>query len=184
MDGAAGPRFPVKTRIDKLLYWSCGLLAASALFGIMWLTLVDVGGRKFFNRSLPGGLEMTEILMVCVIFAALPLVSWRGEHVVFDTFDRLLPAWLRRLQIRLVHVLSGASFIWLAWLMVGKAQRFASYGETTSHLQLPLHPVAWGMAALLLVTGLAHMALAMLGEAEETMVEHAAHQAEAAEAGK
>ena len=168
----------MRKRIDALLYWSCGLLAAVALFTIMCLTVVDVTGRKFFNHSLPGGLEMTEILMVCVIFAGLPLVSWRGEHVVFDTFDRVTPAWLRDAQLRFVHVLCFATFCWLGWLMVGKGQRFASYGETTSYLQLPIYPVAYGMAALLVVTGLAHLALAILGDRPETMAEHAAHHAE------
>ena len=27
--------------------------------------------------------EITEILMVIVIFGAMPMVSWRSEHVVF-----------------------------------------------------------------------------------------------------
>ena len=171
----------MKTRIDKLLYWSCGLLAALALFGIMWLTLVDVTGRKFLNNSVPGGLELTEILMVCVIFAGLPLVSWRGEHVVFDTFDRFIPAWLTRIQIRLVHLLCAATFGWLAWLMVGKARRFADYGETTSYLLLPLYPVGYGMAVLLLVTGIVHLLLAALGERDESVVEHALHHVEETE---
>jgi TRAP-type transport system small permease protein len=171
----------MRHRIDAVLYWSCGLLAAVALFAIMWLTVVDVTGRKFFNNSLPGGLEMTEILMVCVIFAGLPLVSWRGEHVVFDTFDKLIPSGLREVQLRVVHVICFATFCWLAWVMVGKGQRFASYGETTSYLLLPLYPVAYGMAALLVVTGLAHLALAIIGDKAETMAEHAAHQAEQVE---
>jgi TRAP-type C4-dicarboxylate transport system permease small subunit len=171
----------MRSKIDKFLYWSCGLLAAAALFGIMWLTVVDVTGRKFFNNSLPGGLELTEILMVCVIFAALPLVSWRGEHVVFDTFDKLTPAWLRNVQLRFVHVVCFAVFCFLGWLMAGKAQRFGSYGETTSYLQLPLYPVGYGMAALLVVTGFAHLALAVLGDKAETMAEHAAHQVDETE---
>lgn len=174
----------MKRKIDIALYWSCGLLAGAALFGIMWLTLFDVSGRKFLNRSVPGGLELTEIMMVCVIFAALPLVSWRGEHVVFDTFDRLIPGWVRNVQIRVVHLVCTLTFGWLGWLMIGKGQRFASYGETTSYLQWPLYPVAYGMAALLAVTALTHLALAILGERVETMAEHAAHQAEAAEAMK
>lgn len=171
----------MRHKIDALLYWSCGLLAAAALFGIMWLTVVDVTGRKFFNNSVPGGLEMTEILMVCVIFAGLPLVSWRGEHVVFDTFDRMTPAWLREVQVRAVHVLCFATFCWLGWLMVGKAQRFASYGETTSYWQLPIYPVGYTMAVLLAVTGLAHLALAILGDQPETRVEHAAHHVDETE---
>ena len=73
--------------LERMLRWSAGLMAAMALFAIMWLTLVDVTGRRFFNHSVPGGLEITEILMVIVIFGALPMVSWRSEHVVFDSLD-------------------------------------------------------------------------------------------------
>ena len=74
--------------LKKLLESLCSLLAAVALFAIMWLTLVDVTGRKLLSASLPGSLELTELLMVVVIFAGLPLVSLRGEHVVFDSLDR------------------------------------------------------------------------------------------------
>ena len=62
-------------RLDLALRWTSGLMAAAALFAIMWLTLVDVSGRKFLSHSVPGGLELTEMLMVVVIFGALPLVS-------------------------------------------------------------------------------------------------------------
>jgi TRAP-type C4-dicarboxylate transport system permease small subunit len=173
----------MKKRIDRLLFWSCGALAALALFGIMWLTVVDVIGRKFFNRSVPGGLELTEIMMVCVIFAALPLVSWRGEHVVFDTLDRLIPAPVRALQIRVVHLVCALVFGWMAWLMVLKGERYASYGETTSYLLLPLYPVAWGMGLLLLLAGLVHVALAILGERDEGHAAHAVHAGEVAAGG-
>ena len=73
--------------LRRVLEALCGTLAASALFGIMWLTLVDVAGRKAISTSVPGSLELTELLMVLVIFAGLPLVSLRGEHVVFDSLD-------------------------------------------------------------------------------------------------
>ena len=153
-----------KKRIDQLLYASCGVVSALALFSIMWLTLVDVAGRKFFNHSIPGGLEITEIMLVCVIFCALPWVSWRGEHVVFDTLDSFIPQRLQRLQVRLVHVFSAVVFIGLAYLMATKAMRFASYGDTTAYLLLPLHPVAWGMSVMMCLTGIVHLLLAALGE--------------------
>jgi len=144
------------TKLDRLLRWSSGLLACCALFTIMWLTLVDVTGRKFFSQSVPGGLEMTEILMVMVIFGALPLVSLRGEHVVFDTLDPFIPRWLKNLQTRAVHLVCAGAFAFMAWLLMQRAQRFAEYGDITVHLQLPLAPVAWLMAALLLLTALVH----------------------------
>lgn len=143
--------------VDRLLQRSTGLLAAAALFAIMWLTLVDVTGRRFFSQSVPGGLEMTEILMVVVIFGALPLVSWRGEHVVFDSLDALVPPWLKRLQARVVHLVCAGVFGFLAYLMTLRADRFAEYGDTTVYLKLSIAPVAWLMAGLLLLTALVHL---------------------------
>lgn len=143
--------------LERLINWSTGLMAAMALFSIMWLTLIDVSGRKFFSNSVPGGLEMTEILMVIVIFGALPMVSWRGEHVVFDTMDGFIPDWLKGIQARIVHLICAGAFGMMAWLMTNRAERFAEYGDITVHLQLPLSPVAWLMAGLLLVTALVHL---------------------------
>jgi TRAP-type C4-dicarboxylate transport system permease small subunit len=145
------------TFLDRALRWSTGLMAAMALFTIMLLTLVDVTGRKFFNHSVPGGLEITEILMVVVIFGALPLVSWRGEHVVFDSLDPFIPAWLRRIQQRVVHLFCAVAFAWMARLMLLRADRFTEYGDITVYLQLPLAPVAWVMALFLFITALVHL---------------------------
>lgn len=142
---------------ERVLQWSTGLMAAMALFGLMWLTLVDVTGRKFFDHSVPGGLELTEILMVIVIFGALPLVSWRSEHVVFDSLDAFIPQWLKGFQARVVHLVCAGTFGFLAYLMTTRAQRFAEYGDTTVHLQLAISPVAWLMAALLLMAALVHL---------------------------
>lgn len=145
--------------MKRLLDGLCGLLAAVALFAIMVLTLVDVLGRKLASHSIPGSLELTEILMVVVIFAALPLVSLHGEHVVFDSLDHLMPPWLRRLQQALVDLACAAALGGLAWLMWDKATQMASYGDTTAQLQLPLGPFVRLMAVLCGVTALVHLLL-------------------------
>ena len=93
--------------MNKLLPKVCGLLCGSALFAIMALTFFDVAGRKLWSQSIPGSLELTELLMVVVIFAGMPLVSARGEHVVFDSLDSLLPEWLLKAQAVIVHFLSA-----------------------------------------------------------------------------
>ena len=145
--------------MKRVLDLLCGLLAALALFAIMALTLVDVVGRKFFDRSLTGSLELTEILMVVVIFAALPLVSLHGEHVVFDSLDHLMPAWLRRLQQGLVDLACAAALGALAWLMWDKARQMVGYGDTTAQLQLPMGPFVGLMALLCGLTALVHLLL-------------------------
>ena len=124
----------------------------------MALTFFDVLGRKFLSHSISGSLELTELLMVVVIFAGLPLVSARGEHVVFDSLDSMLPDWLLKMQGTVVHLLCGALMLGLAYLMWTTGQQFLENGETTAQLKLAKAPFIFGMAILCGVTGLVHFA--------------------------
>ena len=144
----------MNTLLEKL----CSVLCALALFAIMALTFFDVGGRKLLSRSITGSLELTELLMVVVIFASLPLVSKRGEHVVFDSLDSVWPAWFLRLQGVLVNLLSGSLMLGLMWLMWKTGVQFTETGETTAQLHILKAPFIYGMSALCGVTGLVHLA--------------------------
>lgn len=134
----------------------CGALAAAALFAIMWLTLVDVSGRKLLSSSVPGSLEVTELLLVLVIFAGLPLVSLHGEHVVFDSLDALLPRRVRRMQQMIVDALCALALAGIAWLMWTKAGQMSEYGDTTAQLKLPLGPFVYLMSVLCGITAVVH----------------------------
>lgn len=144
------------TPARALLAKVCGVVAGLALFAIMLLTLSDVAGRKLFSASVPGSLELTELLMVVVIFAALPLVSLAGEHVVFDSLDRWLPAGLRRAQQLVVDLLSAGALLGLAWLMWVKAGQMAGYGDTTAQLKLPVSPFVYAMSVFCMLTAVVH----------------------------
>jgi TRAP-type transport system small permease protein len=146
--------------LRKVLEHFCGALCAAALFGIMVLTFFDVGGRKLFSQSIPGSLELTELLMVVVIFAGLPLVSSRGEHVVFDSLDSVWPAWVAQLQRAAVHLLCAALMLGLAYLMWQTATDFAANGDTTAQLKIAKAPFIYAMSLLCAITGLLHLALA------------------------
>ncbi len=159
-------------RLSRLLPALCGLLAALALFGIMLLTFVDVLGRKFLSASVPGSLELTELLMVMVIFAGLPLVSLKGEHVLFDSFDRWVPAGLRRVQRALVDLLCAALLLGLAWLMWNKAGQMAGYGDITAQLKLPLPPFVYLMSVLCAITAGVHAVLALRPAADHAESGH------------
>ena len=145
--------------MKKILELACGLLAGLALFAIMALTFFDVLGRKFASNSIPGSLELTELLMVVVIFGALPLVSERGEHVEFDSLDPYLPLWLRRIQAIVVHLLCAAVLLALGRLMWRTGGQFMETGETTAQLRLLKAPFIYGMAVLCAITGVVHLAL-------------------------
>ncbi|MEO5772409.1 MAG: TRAP transporter small permease [Burkholderiaceae bacterium] len=145
--------------IKRVLEALCGTLAAAALFGIMWLTLFDVGGRKLVSSSVPGSLELTEMLMVLVVFAGLPLVSLRGEHVVFDSLDPVLERWVRRAQGFVVDLLCAAALAGVAWLMWVKAGNMMDYGDTSAQLKIPQGPFVYVMSVLCAVTAFVHLLL-------------------------
>ncbi len=152
--------------MKKLLETLCGLLAGIALFAIMALTFLDVGGRKLLSTSIPGSLEMTELLMVIVIFGALPLVSERGEHVVFDSLDPYLPEAIKKVQRALVHLLCGAALLALGWLMWQTGTDFLQSGETTAQLKILKAPFIYGMGVLCGFTGIVHLTLAFREQEE------------------
>jgi len=152
--------------MKKTLEIACGLLAAIALFAIMALTFFDVVSRKALDNSIPGSLELTELLMVVVIFAALPLVSLRGEHVTFDSLDAWTPPALRRAQQALVHLLCAAAMLALGWLMWREGGQFLATGETTAQLKILKAPFIYAMGVLCAFTGLVHLALVVKPPAE------------------
>jgi TRAP-type C4-dicarboxylate transport system permease small subunit len=126
----------------------------------MVLTFLDVSGRKMLSHSITGSLELTELLMVIVIFGALPLVSLKGEHVVFDSLDVVLPRLVRKIQQGLIHLACAALLFGLAYLMWKTGGEFAVTGETTAQLKITKAPFIQGMGVLCGLTGLVHLAKA------------------------
>lgn len=133
----------------RLGAWADGIVGAFAgimLFLLMALTAIDVVGRYLLNRPLRGSLELTEIMMSIMIFAALPLVTARGGHIAVDLADHMLPEGARRWIDRLVNTICAAGLAVLAWRMAVKAAQLERYGDVTAALAIPLYPLAWLMA--------------------------------------
>ena len=127
---------------------------------MMLLTFVDVLGRKLLDHSIPGSLEVTELLMLCVIFAGLPLTSLRGEHVIFDLLDHLLPVSMQKIQGALSNLVCAALLAGAAWMVLVRASRTLAQGDTTAQLQLPLAPFFYAAGVLLGMTAVMHLYLA------------------------
>jgi TRAP-type C4-dicarboxylate transport system permease small subunit len=140
-------------RADAVL----GIAASALLFAMMCLTFVDVVARYLFNSPIRGGFEMTELTLLVLIFAGLPLVSHGDEHVTMDFIDRMLPARAVAALVRLVHALVAAMFFFLTWQMLIKAQRIAGYGDTTDVLRIAVGPFVYFMAAMIGLTALVHV---------------------------
>ena len=145
--------------LERLLGWAAG----AALFAMMALTFADVVGRKLFDASITGSLELTELLMMVMIFAALPLASLAGTHVLFDLLDRLVPAGWARAQHALAHGLCVLLLTGAAWLTFARAARTLAQGDQTAQLGLGVAPFQYAAAVLIALTALMHAVLAWRG---------------------
>ena len=140
-------------RADAVL----GIAASVILFLMMLLTFVDVVARYLFNFPLRGGFEVTELMLLVLIFAGLPLVSHSDEHVTMDFIDRLLPDGGRLVVVRAVHGVCAAVMFFLTWQVWIKAGKIAAYGDTTDVLKITVGPFVYFMAAMILLTAIVHV---------------------------
>jgi len=142
-------------RFDRIVVPVLEYVAAAVMFCLMLLTCVDVIGRYFLNKPLWGGFELTEMLLAALIFAGLPLVTLRNEHVVVDLFDPVTPDWLFRIQHVAACAIGCVCTGYLAWRLWLRAEALDRAGETTSQLQFKLAWLTYAMAVLMALTAAA-----------------------------
>jgi TRAP-type C4-dicarboxylate transport system permease small subunit len=123
----------------------------------MVLTVVDVVGRYVLSRPVRGAVEVTELMLLVLIFAGLPLVSFADEHAVMDFVDRVLPEGARRILERVVHLACAAFTFLLAWLTWLKADRIWAYRDATDVLRIVYGPFVYFMAVTLALAGAIHL---------------------------
>jgi TRAP-type C4-dicarboxylate transport system permease small subunit len=140
-------------RADAVL----GIAASALLFGMMVLTFFDVVGRYLLNRPIRGAFEITELGLLVLIFAGLPLVSHADEHVTMDFIDRILPERIVHVWIRVMHAICAAIMFFLAWQVWIKANRIASYSDTTDVLRITIGPFVYFMSLMIGLTGIVHV---------------------------
>jgi TRAP-type C4-dicarboxylate transport system permease small subunit len=144
---------------DRAIVPILGYFAALVLFCLMMLTCVDVIGRYFFGMPVYGGFEMTEVLLAALIFAGLPLVTLRDEHITVDLLDPVVPDWLFRIQHIFACLIGFVATAYLAWRLWLRAVGMDRAGETTAQFKFKLAYLTYGMSILMLLTALALLVL-------------------------
>ncbi len=150
---AAGPDAGWERRADLIL----GVAASAILMTMMCLTFADVVARYVLHRPVPGAFEVTELLLLVLIFAGLPLVSHADEHVTMDFVDRLLGPRGRERLWRLVQGASALMMLGLTWLVWLKANRIWAYRDATDVLRIVYGPFVYFMAVMIALAALIHL---------------------------
>lgn len=128
-------------------------LASLALFVLMCMTFADVILRSAFNAPIEAATELTRLLMAVVVFAALPVISFRGHHISVDLLDPLFARFrLERLRDGLMSLACGGMLYFPSRRMIDLAERARSYGDKTEYLNIPTFYIGWFIAISSFIT--------------------------------
>jgi TRAP-type C4-dicarboxylate transport system permease small subunit len=130
------------------------VVSASVLFFLMALTCVDVFGRYLFNSPVHGGTEMTEIGLAVMVFAAMPVITWRGGHIVVDLLDRFLGSKVVKVLSLLAALVMSSSLYFLALRIFELGERSIRRGVVTEFLAMPAGYVVQYIAIMSWATAL------------------------------
>jgi TRAP-type C4-dicarboxylate transport system permease small subunit len=103
------------SRLDRIL--SAGI--GTALLGIFFLNMYQVGGRYLFGIGAVWIPDVTRFLFIWMVFLGTALMHLRGKHLVIDFIRERLPAHVRRAT---ELVISGAMLA-MACILLGVGWR-------------------------------------------------------------
>ncbi|MEO9713553.1 MAG: TRAP transporter small permease [Marinobacter alexandrii] len=112
-------------------------IASVVLLFLMVLTCIDVVGRYIFASPVHGSTELTEIGLAVMVFAAMPVVTWRGCHIVVDLLDSILGPRTVKLFALLAAFVISLSLCAVGWRIWELAERSISRNVVTEFLGLP-----------------------------------------------
>lgn len=153
---------------DRIIVPLLGGVAAIILFAMMALTCADVIGRYFLGQPVRGAFEVTEMLLACLIFTGLPLVTLKQEHVTVDVFDGLTPDWLLRIQHVIASGIACVATGYLAWRLWLRGDTMLAAGETTAQLKMTVAWLTYGMSVLMVLTAMAFFILMLRRPSRQT----------------
>lgn len=132
-------------------------LAEISLAAMVLLTIADVLGRYLLNFSIIGSVELTEMLMVAVIFPGMALTTAQGGQIAVDLITFAMGPRLRRIKSMFTISLAIASSLLFGLVTWGRAQSAQAMNDQTTMLSLPLAPMVYFMSVLLFINAFAHV---------------------------
>lgn len=148
-----------RNAVSRWLRGALTALVSIVMFAMMMVMTVDVSGRAFFNLPIKGSDEIVSFLLVFLIFASLPLVTWDRQHITVTLFDRWIRGVLERVLSVAISVVCTVIVALIAYRMWIQADLMAEGLHQTGALQWPIAPVVYAASVL---SALAAVILAML----------------------
>jgi tripartite ATP-independent transporter DctM subunit len=113
---------------------------------MMLLTVVDVSLRFFLDLPIKGAFELTEFMMILIVFLATAYAAHMKRHIVVDAVLSQLPERVQMVIDTATCFLSLVICALIAWQSAMEAYKRLLTGQTSATLYIPIHPFIWVVA--------------------------------------
>jgi TRAP-type C4-dicarboxylate transport system permease small subunit len=133
--------------------------AGTVVLGMMvLLTVADVLLRFFLNRPIRGSFEITEFMMVIVVFSAMAYTAILRGHIVIQILASRLPKRPRAILDSIADLISIGFCCLIIWQGIAQAEMTRFRNDISGVTSIPIFPFYY-----ILVFGVALMCLVFLG---------------------
>lgn len=137
------------SRLDRRLYRVervLALVSGLAVFSLMVLAVISVGGRNFFNQPLPGYVDWIETVMPLIAFMGIAFTQRDGGHIRMDMVVGALRGralYAAEIVTTLAILLLMVLMVWGSWAHFLRSFDFAApmwSRDSTMDIALPIWP--------------------------------------------
>lgn len=116
----------------------CLAMAATALLAIVSINFANVVGRYGFGSPFSWAEESMLFLMIVVVFAAVPAVTWRNQHIRIDMLSERLRPSRRSMLLLAVAIISIAIFATVSLSGLEIVLLLREFDQRSDALHLPI----------------------------------------------
>ena len=127
--------YPISRKLDRI--------ASIILFFMMLLTVADVFLRKVFNRLIMGSVEVTEFMMVGLVFFSLAQTEVLNRHVKVDLLMSRLGERTQGLIDMITQFVCFLLFGAITWSTLIYSAKMRASGEVSQDLWIPIYPFVY-----------------------------------------
>ena len=150
----------IKDRINQVI-GACGVVIIIVL---TLMTVADIIMRRFFSMPFSFSFEVTQLMLVVIVFCSIPYSTNKMRHVSIEVLVNTFPEKLNRRIAIFGDFFCVAVLAAICWQCIDKGFRSHNIGTMTGELEIPLYPfyffVSFG-AALACISLLARIILTL-----------------------
>ncbi len=137
------------SRLDTTLFkfeQSLALISGLAVFSLMILAVVSVGGRNAFNTPLPGYVDWIEQVMPIIAFMGIAYTQRDGGHIRMDILIGKLrgrPMWAAEFITTFAMLVLMILLVWGSWAHFDRSFDFARpywSNDSSIDISIPIWP--------------------------------------------